>query len=210
MAAPEGPETFRSIPLAIDPDTKAISSTNSLLHDNLEELNRFHRHIVALETPNQNIPPPAPVNPKRSVQIGKLRESGNASYKKGAFADAIKMYDLAIKMALDRPPWEASGLVREELSALHGNRAQALMSQQAWPEGAVDAKISTEMKRVGNIKGWWRRGQCLKEMGRLEEARDWLKQGVEFERAGPEKANLGELESLLRDVEGGLAVKAKA
>ncbi|KAL1590723.1 hypothetical protein WHR41_00693 [Cladosporium halotolerans] len=210
MAAPEGPETFTLLPLHLDAETKALSSPNTNLADHLDELNRFHRHIVALDTPNQNIPPPAPVNPKRSVQIGKLRESGNASFKKGAFAEAVKMYDLAIRMALDRPPWEASGLVREELSALHGNRAQAMMGQQAWPEGALDAKISTEMKRVGNVKGWWRRGQCLKEMGRLEEARDWLRQGVEFERAGPEKANLGELEALLRDVEGGLAAKAKA
>lgn len=210
MAAPEGPETFTQIPLTLDANTKAIDSSNPALADSLDELNRFHRHIVALETPNQNIPPPAPVNPKRSVQIGKLRESGNASFKKGSFDEAIKMYDLAIRMALDRPPWEASGLVREELSALHGNRAQALMGMQAWPEGAIDAKISTEMKRVGNVKGWWRRGQCLSQMGRLEEARDWLRQGIEFERPGPEKANLGELESLLREVEGSLAAKAKA
>lgn len=208
MAAPEGPETFTQLPLTIDPQTKAVSSTTSSLTDHLDELNRFHRQIIALETPNQNIPAPAPVNPKRSVQIGKLRESGNASFKKGAFAEAVKMYDLAIRMALDRPPWEASGLVREELSALHGNRAQALMGQQSWPEAALDAKISTEMKRVGNVKGWWRRGQCLKEMGRLDEARDWLRQGIEFERAGPEKGNLGELEALLKDVETSSAAKA--
>lgn len=210
MAAPEGPETFTQVPLTLDASTKAVSSSQPSLADHIDELNRFHRHIVALDTPNQNIPPPAPVNPKRSVQIGKLRESGNASFKKGSFSDAVKMYDLAIRMALERPPWEASGLVREELSALHGNRAQALMGLQEWPEAALDAKISTEMKRVGNIKGWWRRGQCLKEMGRLEEARDWLKQGVEFERAGPEKGSLGELEGLLREVEGALAVKDKA
>ena len=208
MAAPEGPETFTQLPLTLDPHTKAVTSSTPSLADNLDELNRFHRHIVALDTPNQNIPAPAPVNPKRSVQIGKLRDSGNASFKKGAFAEAIKMYDLAIKMALDRPPWEASGLVCEELSALHGNRAQALMGMQNWPEGALDAKISTEMKRVGNVKGWWRRGQCLKEMGRWEEARDWLRQGIEFERAGPEKGGLGELESLLKDVESSLAAKA--
>jgi translocation protein SEC72 len=208
MAAPEGPETFTQLSLTLDPHTKAVTSSTTSLADHLDELNRFHRHIVALDTPNQNIPAPAPVNPKRSVQIGKLRDSGNASFKKGAFAEAIKMYDLAIKMALDRPPWEASGLVREELSALHGNRAQALMGMQNWPEGALDAKISTEMKRVGNVKGWWRRGQCLKEMGRWEEARDWLRQGIEFERAGPEKGGLGELESLLKDVESSLAAKA--
>jgi translocation protein SEC72 len=202
MAAAEGPETFVQLPLTIDPDTKAISApANPVLASHLDELNLYNRYIVALETPNQNVPPPAPVNPKRSVQIGKLRESGNAAFKKGTFSEAVKMYDLAIKMALDRPPWEASGLVREELSALHGNRAQALMGLQEWPEAALDAKISAEMKRVGNVKGWWRRGQCLKEMGRLVEARDWLRQGVEFERGGPEKGNIGELEGLLRDVE---------
>jgi len=208
MAAAEGPETFVQLPITIDPETKALSSTNTTLDDHLEELNLYNRYIVALETPNQNVPPPAPVNPKRSVQIGKLRESGNAAFKKGTFAEAVKMYDLAIKMALERPPWEASGLVREELSALHGNRAQALMGIQEWPEAALDAKISTEMKRVGNVKGWWRRGQCLKEMGRLVEARDWLRQGVEFERNGPEKGNLGELEGLLREVEGSFKEKA--
>ncbi|KAM0699513.1 hypothetical protein Q7P36_000515 [Cladosporium allicinum] len=208
MAAAEGPETFVQLPLTIDPDTKAISSTNTVLADHLDELNLYNRYIVALETPNQNVPPPAPVNPKRSVQIGKLRESGNAAFKKGTFPEAVKMYDLAIKMALERPPWEASGLVREELSALHGNRAQALMGLQEWPEAALDAKISTEMKRIGNIKGWWRRGQCLKEMGRLVEARDWLRQGVEFERGGPEKGSIGELEGLLRDVEKSIEAKA--
>jgi translocation protein SEC72 len=204
------PETFTLLPLTLDPSTKAVSTTTNTppVTDHLDELNRFHRQILALETPNQNIPPPAPVNPKRSVQINKLRESGNASFKKGSFAEAIKMYDLAIRMALDRPPWEASGLVREELSALHGNRAQALMGLQNWPEAALDAKIGVEMKRVGNVKGWWRRGQCLREMGLLEEARDWVRQGIEFERAGPEKGGLGELEALLREVEGGLAAKA--
>ena len=208
MAAPEGIDVFTQLPLTLDPHTKAVSSSTPSLADHLDELNAFNRQIIALETPNQNIPAPAPVNPKRSVQIGKLRESGNASFKKGAFAEAVKMYDLAIKMALDRPPWEASGLVREELSALHGNRAQALMGLQEWPEAALDAKISTEMKRIGNIKGWWRRGQCLKEMGRLVEARDWLRQGVEFERGGPEKGSIGELEGLLRDVEKSIEAKA--
>ena len=115
---------------------------------------------MTLSEQNQIPPPPAPVNPKRSVQITKLKDSGNASYKKGQYSDALKMYDLAIRMAADRPPWEASGLVREELSTLYGNRAQTLMAQQAWAEAAVDAETAVEMKKVGNVKAWWRRGQC--------------------------------------------------
>jgi translocation protein SEC72 len=197
----EGPETFTQLPLSIDASTKLITSSTTSLTESLDDLNKLNKLLTGLDTPNQVPPPPAPVNPKRSVQINKLRESGNAAFKKGAFADATKMYDLAIRMATDRPPWEASGLVREELSALYGNRAQANMGQQLWAEASVDAEISVEMKRVGNVKGWWRRGQCLREMGRLDEAREWVRQGLEFERAGPDKGSVGELEALQRDLE---------
>ena len=194
-------ETFHQLPLSIDPSSKAISTSDPSIASEIEELNKLHRAFVSLDTPNQVPPPPAPVNPKRSVQIGKMRESGNSSYKKGAYADAIKMYDLAIRMAFERPAWEASGLVREELSALYNNRAQAYMSQQQWPDGAVDAEVSVEMKKVGNVKAWWRRGQCLREMGRLEEAAEWVKSGLDLERVGPEKQHVGELETLARDLE---------
>lgn len=194
-------ETFHALPISIDPNTKAISSSDPTLASEIEELNKMNRAFVSLETPNQVPPPPAPVNPKRSVQINKMRESGNASYKKGAFGDAVKMYDMAIRMASERPAWEASGLVREELSALYNNRAQAWMSQQMWPEAANDAELSVELKKVGNVKGWWRRGQSLKEMGRYEDASDWVKGGLDFERAGPEKQSVGELEALYRDLE---------
>jgi translocation protein SEC72 len=207
MAAIASDETFTLFPLHIDPQTKQISSSDASLHNDLDDLNRMARAFTQLETPNQVTPAPAPVNPKRSVQITKLKESGNASYKKGAFADAIKMYDLAIKMAADRPPWEASGLVREELSTLHGNRAQALFAQQDWAAAAVDAEIAVELKRVGNVKAWWRRGQCLKEMGRIEEAAECVKTALEYERAGPEKATVGELEALGRELGAALAKK---
>ncbi|KAK3053962.1 hypothetical protein LTR09_005242 [Extremus antarcticus] len=197
--------TYTPLPITIDATTKSISTTDPPLSTEISELNKLHRALLALDTPNQVPPPPAPVNPKRSVQINKLRESGNASYKKAAYADAIRVYDLAIRMASERPGWEASGLVREELSALYNNRAQAYMSQQMWPEGAIDAEVSVEMKKVGNVKGWWRRGQCLREMGRLEEAAEWVRGALEFERAGPEKGGLAELEGLGKELEAALA-----
>ena len=71
--------------------------------------------------------------------------------------------------------------MREEVSGLLSNRAQANMAQQNWAEGSVDAEASVEMKKVGNAKAWWRRGKCLLEMGRLDEAEQWVKQGLEFE-----------------------------
>jgi len=86
--------------------------------------------------------------------------------------------------------WEPSALVREELSALYANRAQAYMAQENWPEGAVDAKVSVELKKGGNVKAWWRRGKCLVEMGRSTEADDWLSEGIEFESEDAELIDL--------------------
>jgi len=190
----ETPDTFTLLPIHLDATTKALSTPQNIptLTAELTILNALHRTILSSDTTSSGVPPPPiPVNPKRSAQITKLRDAGNAAYKKSAFADAIRMYSLGIDMALGRPYWEPAGLVREEVSALYANRAQAHMALQQWLEGAVDAQCSVELKRVGNAKAWWRRGRCLVEMGRVEEAREWVGKGVEFE--GGEK-ELGELE----------------
>lgn len=98
-------------------------------------------------------------------------------------------------MALTRPLWEPSGLVRDEVAGLYANRAQAHMALQNWVEGAVDAETSVEAKRVGNAKAWWRKGKCLIEMGRLEEAREWVGKGLEME------GNEADLVNLQKDIE---------
>lgn len=59
----------------------------------------------------------------------------------------------------------------------------------------VDVEMSVEVWRMGNVKVWWRRGRCLVEMGRLEEVRIWVKNGLEVE--GEE----GDLVSLLKEIE---------
>jgi translocation protein SEC72 len=209
----EGPDTFVQLPLAIDPDSKAVSSTSSsgALKAELAALNALHRSfMIDLEGPLGIPPPPVPVNPKRSAQVTKLKESGNASFKKAAYADAVRMYGLAIDMAAKRPLWEPAGLVREELSQLYGNRAQAFMAQQMWPDAALDAFCSTELKKVGNAKGWWRRTVALKEQGRLDEALDIVKEAIDFESAGPDKKGAEELAGLLKDVEAAVEKKSLA
>lgn len=206
----EGPDTFTQLPLVIDPATKAISSTSSsgALSTELAALNALHRSFIKdIEGPDGVPPPPVPVNPKRSAQITKLKDTGNGAFKKGSYADAARMYSLALDMAASRPFWEPAGLVREELSQLYGNRAQAYMAQQMWPEGSLDAYCSTELKKVGNVKGWWRRATCFKEQHRLEEAFDIVKEGVEFESAGPDKKGVEELQGLMRDIAAALEKK---
>jgi translocation protein SEC72 len=188
---------FDLLSLQVDPQTKAVTShsPSRALAAELEQLNTLHRSITGLETPSGAPPAPIPVNPKRTANVTKLRDSGNGEYRKGKYVDAIKFYSLGIQMALTRPMWEPAALVREEVSGLLANRAQAHMALQNWAEGSVDAHASVEARWVGNAKGWWRRGRCLVEMGRLEEARDWVKRGLEVE--GEE----ADLLALLKDIE---------
>lgn len=194
---------FDMQPVEMDPKSKAVGvaqgtrGSRALLAE-LDELNALHRALVGSgEAVTQHgVPaPPVPVNPKRGANVSKLRDNGNAEYRKQRYAEALRLYTLGIQMAQGRPTWEPSALTREELSGLYANRAQAHMALQQWPEGAVDAETSVEVRRVGNSKAWWRRGKCLFEMGRFEEARDWVKKGLEVE--GEE----AELMSLLKEID---------
>ncbi|KAG7005227.1 hypothetical protein G7Y79_00021g050940 [Physcia stellaris] len=183
--------TFTLLPLTMDPSSKAISSpslsTDPALTTALSNLNTLHRTLLSLpSTPGQasntTPPPPAPVNPKRSAQIQKMREQANTALKKAggnpAMAqEAIKLHTFALKLALTRPAFEPTSLLREEASQLYAQRAQAYMAASQWPEAAADAACSVELKRQGNGKAWWRRGRCLVEMGRWEEARRWVEEG---------------------------------
>ncbi|TAQ87984.1 hypothetical protein B7494_g3692 [Chlorociboria aeruginascens] len=191
----DDPDTFTLLPLRLDPTSKAISTTSSsrALNAELKTLNELHRALLGIEHPVP--PPPVPVNPKRSANITKLRESGNAEFRKGKHLDAIKFYSLGLQMAITRPLWEPSGLVRDEVAGLYANRAQAHMALQNWVEGAMDAESSVEAKKAGNGKAWWRKGRCLMEMGRLAEAKEWVGRGLEME------GNEADLMALLKEIE---------
>lgn len=200
---------FDMLPLAVDPESNAISSsTNSRsLNAELAALNALHRTLLSSPEathPKTNVPlPPVPVNPKRSANITKLRDNGNAEYKKQKYAEAHQLYTLGIQMAVSRPSWEPSAIAREELSGLYANRAQASMALGNWAEAAVDAETSVEVRKQGNAKAWWRKGKCLLEMGRLEDAREWVKKALELE--GQE----AELTALLKEIDDKITAAGK-
>lgn len=203
-------DLFTEYPLIIDPSSKAISlssnaggytaSQTSALNAELAALNILHRSLLTLDPPTIP-PPPIPLNPKRSAQIAKLRDSANTAFRKNNTAEAVKLYSLAIDMAQSRPGWEPVAVAREELAALYSNRAQAFMSQQDWVEGLLDSKASVEAKPMGNVKAWWRGGKCLVEMARWEEAKTLVHRGVEIEGKASEGGK--ELLALLEEVETG-------
>jgi translocation protein SEC72 len=202
-------DSYTQQALHLDPTTKSISLATTegqtpaqaeAINAELTQLNLLHRNLVSLESPNIP-PPPLPVNPKRSAQITKLRDTANTAFRKSNYAEAVKLYGYAIDMAYARPAWEPVNLVRDELSGLYSNRSQAYMSQQMWPEAWIDSKCSAESKPVGNVKAWWRGGKCLAEMSRWDEARAWTEQALGIE--GPASEGGKELVELLKEIEAG-------
>lgn len=197
-------DLFTQYPLHLDPSSKAItlpSNSTDQINAELEELNFLHRCILNLDPPNIP-PPPLPINPKRSAQITKLRDTANTAYRKNNYEEAVRLYSFTIGMALARPGWEPVALARDELAGLYVNRAQAQMAIQAWPEALLDARCSIECREVGNVKGWWRVGKCLAEMGRREESREVLEKALEIE--GKDGDGGKELLALMEEVEAAL------
>jgi translocation protein SEC72 len=188
-------DTFNQTPLLWDPKTKSLTSTTTTptFTEHLSAINALHKTLTSVSSDAQDgvPPPPTTVNPKRSAQVTKLKDSANTAFRAAKYADANRMYSLAIDMAAQRPLWEPSALAREELSQLYSNRAMSHMSLGNWAEGAVDAQCSVECKKQGNPKAWWRRGRCLVNMGRLDEAQRCMDECLELEAPDAELVALG-------------------
>ena len=196
-------DLFTQYPLHLNPSSKAISlpkNSTPQIDTELENLNYLHRGLQTLDPPIIP-PPPLPINPKRSAQITKLRDTANTAYRKTQYDEAVRLYSYTIGMALARPGWEPVALAREELGALYANRAQAQMAGQKWPEALLDARCSVECRANGNVKAWWRVAKCLAEMGRCEEAMGVLTEALENEGDGEEGR---ELKALMEEVEAAL------
>lgn len=188
-------ETYTHLSLHLDPTTKLLTSnttSNSKLQELLQTINSTHNQFKTLDTPNHAPPPPLPINPKRTAQITKLRESGVALVRQNKAADSLRLFSLAIDMASQRPQWEPAGLVREELAQCYMDRANAHIMAQMWLEGWKDAECSAECKRgaqvgpqgqkiPGNPGAFALGGKCLTEMARWDDALAWLQKGVDIE-----------------------------
>jgi translocation protein SEC72 len=194
-------EVFTQLPISYSSTAKLASSTSSALDSDISALNSLHKVLIAptsgIDSTTGNVPPPpTAVKPQRSAHIAKARDAGNAAQRAGKHQEAVKMYSLAIDIALARPLWEPAALARDELCGLYSNRAQAQMGLGKYADGAVDAMTSVELRKGGNAKAWWRRGKCLVEMGRWDEAEDWVKEAIEFEG---QEVDLVELDKLIKE-----------
>lgn len=167
-----------SIPLRINPSSKQVwvepdyieslsEEKQGELVDSVERLNELHRQIVNL---NGGVPPPPDqVSKNVSEQIAKLKMTADSNTRAGKHEDALKHLNLAVEMALRRPPWERVMLLMQELVALLGSRADTYMTLNMWPEAYTDVLMLCLLQPDEPLNHY-RKGRCLKQINKLEEA----------------------------------------
>ncbi|SPC63284.1 uncharacterized protein UHOD_06626 [Ustilago sp. UG-2017b] len=186
--------TFQQVPLSLDSTTLTLSTPIPSL--DLTVLNALIRSLQGLPPNVAFPPPPNAIAPQRSMAINQAREQGNTAYRNKDWAEAIKMYTLAIDVAASRPLWEANQVARDELSLCLANRSAAFASCQDWIGALCDAEAVTKLKKPWT-KGHYRKAKALVGLQRCKEARDAFELGLQFD---PENAELkAALQDLPRD-----------
>ncbi|KAI9635493.1 uncharacterized protein MKK02DRAFT_44183 [Dioszegia hungarica] len=164
--------------------------------------------------PTDAIPPPPNMAPppQRAEMIKNAKEQGNledlaglrlsggAAFKAQQFPQAINMYSRSADMALSRPPWEPAAVGKEETAIALCNRSAAFAFAGAWANALADAEAVILLKRPWT-KGHFRKARALVGLNRVEDARDALVDGLQFE---PEDK---ELNAFLKEIDEKLALE---
>lgn len=87
---------------------------------------------------------------------------------------------MAVSLAVQRPPWEASGLMRDELSMVLSNRSAAYFEMGDYISALVDAEAVIQIKKPWS-KGYFRKAKALMQLHSYQEAKETLEIGLTFE-----------------------------
>ena len=101
-------------------------------------------------------------------------------FKGGMHVQAIQQYSMAVNIAVQRPPWEAQQLMREELSMVLSNRSAAFYEAGDYLSALVDAETVIQLKRPWS-KGHFRKARALMKLNRYAEAKEAIQLGLSYE-----------------------------
>ena len=101
-------------------------------------------------------------------------------FKRGLASQAITRYTAAASLAIQRPPWEASQFMREELTTAVSNRSAAYCDTRDYLSALADAETVIAIRRNWT-KGYLRKAKALLGLGRLRDAADAVRLGLDFE-----------------------------
>ncbi|PSR82579.1 hypothetical protein PHLCEN_2v6012 [Hermanssonia centrifuga] len=132
---------------------------------------------------NPNIrcpPPPQMLSQKLSSAVNNTKDEGNAFYKAAQHDKAIQRYTMAANIAAQRPPWEASQVMREEVTTILSNRSASYLEADDPISALVDAEVVIQLKRPWG-KGHFRKAKALEKMKWYEDSKAAIELGLTFE-----------------------------
>lgn len=187
MSLADNNDNIQVFPLLVSPNASlpvpavqfAPSAPPNFTESDLTGLNELAKLLLLSPTtpfPAQTIPGPN----ARSQKIAKAKDDGNLHFKKGDWADAVRLYTLAADLAVARPITESSVYARDELAVSLCNRSAAYTNMKEWVNALADAKAVIEYKPSWT-KGHFRKGKALIGMGRLDEAKEAYLLGLQFD-----------------------------
>ena len=187
MSLEENNDNVQQIPLLVNPNASlpapAVQFTPvappNFTESDLKGLNELAKLLLlspSLPFPAQSMPGPN----ARSQKIAKAKDDGNLHFKRGEWADAVRLYSLSAELAASRPITETSVYARDELAVSLCNRSAAYTNMEDFVKGLVDAKAVIELKPSWT-KGHFRKGKALIGMSRLEEAKEAFLLGLQFD-----------------------------
>ncbi|KAF7317677.1 Kinase-like protein [Mycena kentingensis (nom. inval.)] len=147
-------------------------------------MNRLSRLLAA----NPNLlcpPPPQMVTKSLSNMVTQTKDEGNNSFKTGKYQDAIKKYTTAASYAVQRPPWEQNGIMRDEVSTAISNRSAAYLEEKDYISALADAEMVISLRRNWG-KGHFRKAKALMGLGEHRAAAEALTLGLAFEPTNAE------------------------
>ncbi|KAG1776590.1 hypothetical protein EV702DRAFT_1197965 [Suillus placidus] len=142
-------------------------------------LNRVSKILVTNPT-LRCPPPPTVVQQKLSQAVTNMKDEGNNLYKLNKTREALSKYNMAASIAVQRPAWENAAILREELSTVVSNRSAALLELGDYLGALVDAETVISVRRQWP-KGHFRKAKALVALGHIEEAKDAISLGLQFE-----------------------------
>ncbi|KAI0642088.1 hypothetical protein C8Q79DRAFT_273541 [Trametes meyenii] len=203
-------ESFRPVEIALGAPENAVALCGKHKLEKCADCNEDHRSLNRLSrllVANPNLrcpPPPQVVSQNLSQAINNTKDEGNTMFKGGHHVQAIQRYTMAASIAVQRPPWEAQQLMREELSMILSNRSAAFFEAGDFVSALVDAETVVQLKRPWS-KGHFRKARALMKLDHYEEAREAIQLGLSFEPTNPEMLQmLADIESHLDVPETGL------
>jgi len=194
---------FRPIDLTLD-STNATALCASHSREKCDEcdvdyvqLNRLSKVLTA--NPKLLVPPPPNVvNQKLSQIVNQTKEEGNALFRTHQWEKAIGRYSQATGFAMQRAPWEAQQLLREELSTVLSNRSAAHFENGDLISAITDADAVIQLKKPWS-KGHFRKAKALIALGLLPQAKEAVQYGLQFDPTNVEmRGVLQDIELVLR------------